>query len=74
MSNLGCPKCNLTPVVYFPSSKKWVCKRCGHEWKKAESDGSEWEDKWGPRYVVNQEAIEQLKKKFIKNVQKKKSN
>ena len=66
MSGLGCPKCGRTPVAYFPSSRKWVCRHCHHEWAQKKSDGSEWEDKWGPQYVVNEEAVKKLREKMAK--------
>jgi ribosomal protein L37AE/L43A len=66
MSDLGCPKCGRTPVVYFVSTKKWVCRNCQHEWDKEKSQPGSWDDSWGPQYVVNKEAVEQFRKKLAK--------
>ena len=71
MAGLGCPKCGRTPVTYFPSSQKWVCKRCKHEWDKEESSQEDWDDKWGPRYVVSAEAVERIKADMEKGGRKK---
>jgi ribosomal protein L37AE/L43A len=70
MSGLGCPKCGRTPVVYFVSSKKWVCRHCNHEWAKEKSGESAWEDSWGPQYVVNTEMVEKLRKQFSQKKKK----
>jgi hypothetical protein len=61
MAGLGCPKCGRTPVIFFPGTKKWVCKNCKHEWDHEESPPEEWDDKWGPQYVVNPEAVERIR-------------
>jgi ribosomal protein L37AE/L43A len=66
MSGLGCPKCGRTPVVYHISTKKWVCKNCQHEWEEKKSDGSAWEDQWGPQYMVNQDAVKEFMSKLAK--------
>jgi hypothetical protein len=70
MSELGCPKCGRTPVVYFVSSQKWVCRTCRHEWDKEKSKSENWDDKWGEQYVINPEVVARLRKKQDKVAKK----
>lgn len=63
MSDLGCPQCKRTPVVYYVSSRKWVCRSCGHSWDKEEkADEEKWDENWGASYAINPDMINLLKK------------
>jgi hypothetical protein len=74
MAGMGCPKCGRTPVVYLPSSQKWVCKHCRHEWARQESSPDDWDEKWGPEYVVSAEAVERIKAELHKAAKKQRSS
>ena len=61
MGNLGCPKCDRTPVIYSVSSKKWICKWCKHEWQEKESGQS---SSPKPKAKTQKKAVKKVSKKL----------